>query len=73
MNNEELAKGIRNRRKSMKIDQKTLARLSGISVHALSNIEAAKASPTLQTLNKVLDTLGMELAIQIKKPGLNDA
>ena len=73
MNTEELGKAIRKRRKSLKVDQVTLARLSGISVHALSNIEAAKASPTLQTLNKVLHTLGMELEIKIKTLGLNDA
>ena len=58
---------IRKRRMSLRIDQRTLSEISGIAVHTLSNIEAGKGNPTVATLDRVLDALGMELRIQIKE------
>jgi transcriptional regulator with XRE-family HTH domain len=58
---------IRRRRISLRIDQHTLSEISGIAVHTLSNIEAGKGNPTVATLDRVLDALGMQLCIQIKE------
>lgn len=52
---------------SLHIDQKTLSDISGIAVHTLSNIEAGKGNPTVATLDRVLNALGMELRIQVKE------
>lgn len=52
---------------SLRVDQRTLSEISGIAVHTLSNIEAGKGNPTVATLDRVLDALGMELRIQIKE------
>jgi transcriptional regulator with XRE-family HTH domain len=60
-------KVIRRRRISLHIDQKTLSEIAGIAVHTLSNVEAGKGNPTVATLERVLNTLGMELRIQIKE------
>jgi len=57
---------IRKRRMSLRIDQQTLSEISGVAVHTLSNIEAGKGNPTVTTLDRVLDALGMQLRIQIK-------
>jgi transcriptional regulator with XRE-family HTH domain len=67
MNTKEVGELIRKRRASLQIDQSTLGALSGIAVHTLSNIEAGRGNPTLATLNQVLDTLGMELRIEVKQ------
>lgn len=48
------------------MDQKTLSRLSGVSLHALSDLETGKGNPTLSTVSKVLDPLGLELRIGLK-------
>lgn len=57
---------IRKKRVLLKIDQKALSELSGISVHTLSNIEAGKGNPTVAVLGKVLEVLGLELQIKVK-------
>jgi transcriptional regulator with XRE-family HTH domain len=57
---------IRKRRISLGIDQRTLSEIAGIAIHTLSNIEAGKGNPTVATLGRVLDALGLELRIQVK-------
>ena len=52
---------------SLRIDQRTLSEIAGISVHTLSNIEVGKRNPTVAVLERVLNALGMELRIQIKE------
>lgn len=59
MNNEEIGLYIAKRRKTLGISQKELAELSNLSLHALSNLEHGKGNPTLESLLKVADTLGV--------------
>jgi len=65
MNIEAIGKSIRERRSFLKIDQKTLSELSGISMHTLSNIESGKGNPTVTVLNKIVTVLGMDLLIKV--------
>ncbi len=58
---------IRKRRGALGIDQRTLSEISGVAIHTLSNIEAGKGNPTVATLDRVLNALGMELRIEIRK------
>lgn len=67
MSAKEAGSTIRKRRLSLGIDQRALSEISGIAVHTLSNIEAGSGNPTVATLDKVLDALGMELRIQVKQ------
>jgi transcriptional regulator with XRE-family HTH domain len=67
MKSNEAGSVIRRRRLSLHIDQRTLSDISGIAVHTLSNIEAGNGNPTVATLDRVLDALGMELRIQLKE------
>ena len=70
MNIEEIGHKIRRRRKDLGVDQQSLAEFAEVSVHTLSDIESGKGNPTLETLEAVLDVLGLELAVQTKKgPG----
>ena len=58
---------IKERRKSLKVTQRKLAELAGIGINTLTKIERGEANPSLSILNKVLDTLGLELTTSIKR------
>lgn len=61
-----LGREIKERRKMMKISQAHLADLACISVNTLYKIEREQSNPTLETLNKIADTLGLELCFKLK-------
>ncbi len=67
MNQREIGAQIAERRKVLGIDQKTAAELSGVSVHTFSNVESGKGNPSVKTLEKMLEALGLELRIQLKQ------
>ena len=67
MNTKELGETIKNRRKELNIIQPHLAELAGISVNTLYKIERGQNNPTLDVLNKILEVLGLELKIEIRK------
>ena len=67
MNIGEIADYIVRRRKTLKISQRELAELSGISLHSLSNLESGKGNPTLASLLKVADTLGVTIAAGVNR------
>ena len=58
---------IEERRKYLQIRQEDLAELCDISAKSIQKIENDKANPTLKMLQKILDVLGMEMSIGIKK------
>lgn len=58
---------IKNRREMLQVTQEMLADLSGVGLRTLKQFESGKGNPTVETLNKLADALGMELAFQIKK------
>ena len=58
---------IKDSRKSLKVTQRQLAELAGIGINTLTKIERGEANPSLSILNKVLDTLGLELTTTIKR------
>lgn len=66
MNIKDIGKAIKQRRSLLKISQKSLAEIARISVHALSDIESGKGNPTINSLNKLLDAVGMELLAAIR-------
>jgi transcriptional regulator with XRE-family HTH domain len=70
MNAETIAEIIRKRREILDIDQKSVAELSKVSVHTLSDIESAKGNPALKTICKILDTIGLTMRIEVKQPGI---
>ncbi len=62
----EIGNEIKLRRKSLKIDQRTLSELAGVSINTLTKIERGEANPSINVLFKILDTLGMDIKIIIK-------
>ena len=67
MNIEEISDYVLRRRKTLKISQRELAELSGISLHSLSNLESGKGNPTLESLLKVADTLGVTITAGVNR------
>ena len=66
MHFKELIKTIKERRKVMQVTQKTLAELSGVGLRTLKQFESGKGNPTLLTLHKLADVLGMEICLKIR-------
>ncbi len=65
MNKREIGKLIVERRDTLDISQARLAKLSGVSVHTLSNLETGEGNVTLDTLIKVADTVGFKIRIGV--------
>lgn len=63
----DLFKTIKNRRESLRVTQEQLAELSGVGLRTLKQMESGKGNPTLLTLQKVADVLGMEVCLKIKQ------
>ena len=61
-----IGQAIKERRRMLKIKQRTLAELSGVGINTLTKIERGEANPTLAVLGKILDTLGLRLTVEIK-------
>ncbi len=69
MHLEDLIHTVKERRKMMDVTQETLAELSDIGLRTLKQFESGKGNPTLLTLHKLTEALGMEVCIQVKKHG----
>jgi transcriptional regulator with XRE-family HTH domain len=63
----EIGTQIKQRRRLLKVTQRQLADLSGVGINTLTKIERNEANPTLDILQKILDTLGLELSVSVKK------
>ncbi|HBT94186.1 MAG TPA: transcriptional regulator [Chitinophagaceae bacterium] len=66
MNNHQIGKIIQARRDYLHLTQKDVAEMAGITFKSISEIELGIRNPTVNTLNKVLAVLGLELVVQIK-------
>jgi len=58
---------IQQRRDNMRITQKQLADMADVGINTLYKIETGQANPTLESLQKITDILGMEITLQVKK------
>ena len=66
MHMSELIKTIKERREALQVTQEGLAQLSGVGLRTLKQFESGKGNPTLSTLHKIADVLGMEICLKIK-------
>jgi transcriptional regulator with XRE-family HTH domain len=71
MHFEELIKTIKERREVLQVTQETLAELSGVGLRTLKEFERGKGNPTLLTLSKLADVLGMEVGLKVKNLSRN--
>lgn len=61
-----IGKIIKARRKMLGLRQDQLADIAGVGINTLTKIERGEANPSIETLKKVLDSLGLELSVIIK-------
>ena len=66
LTNIKIGKIIKKRRQELNLELKDLQDYSGVNYVSISDIENGKANPTVKTLEKLLDVLGMELDIKVK-------
>lgn len=62
----ELIRTIKDRREALQVTQETVAELSGVGLRTLKQFESGKGNPTLLTLQKIADVLGLELTLTVK-------
>lgn len=67
MHYQNLIELIKERRQAMKVTQEILAEVSGVGLRTLKQFESGKGNPTLATLVKLSDVLGLEITLQVKK------
>ncbi|MFV0209796.1 helix-turn-helix domain-containing protein [Empedobacter falsenii] len=61
-----LIEQIKERRKVLAISQETLAEISGVGLRTLKQFESGKGNPTLETLQKLCNALGLEIKLEVK-------
>ncbi len=66
----EIGETIRKRRELLGLLQPQLASISGVSTRSIQLVEMGKANPSLDTLLKIADPLGLTLKLQLKEQGL---
>lgn len=52
--------------------QETLTLLTGVSLRTIKQLEAGKGNPTLETIQKLADVLGLELQLEIKNTSIEN-
>ena len=58
---------IKARRRELGLTQNTLALLSQVGINTIVSIERGSKSPSVETLTKVADVLGLDLRLEVKE------
>lgn len=58
---------IKDRRKTLSISQQDLAEMAGLGAATIKDIERGKGNPSLSTVDRILDVLGMELVFKVRQ------
>jgi len=67
MLNKSIGNTIKLRRKELGISQSVLAELAEVSKNTIYKLERGISNPTLDIIEKIINILGMELNISVKK------
>jgi transcriptional regulator with XRE-family HTH domain len=62
----DIIKTTKERREALQVTQEKLAELSGVGLRTLKQFESGKGNPTLHTIQKISEVLGMELCLKVK-------
>ena len=63
----EFYKVLKSRRSILRISQEDLAEISEISLSTIKNIGREKGNPSLKTIEKIFEVLGLEICLNVKK------
>lgn len=67
MHFQEIIQTVKQRREMLQVTQEELSKLSGVGLRTLKQFESGKGNPTLLTIQKIADVLGMEIVLNVKK------
>ena len=63
----DLSEVIKNRRKALAISQQDLAEMAGIGLATIKDIERGKGNPSMGTISKIMEVLGMEIEFKVRQ------
>lgn len=63
MTTAQIGQYIKARRQELGVNQQTLSDLCGISINTILAVERGNGNPSLETLQRIVSTLGLELDI----------
>jgi len=72
MHFENLINTLKERRANLNVNQENLAKLSGVGLRTLKQFESGKGNPTLQTIQRIADVLGLEVSLKVKTELTNE-
>lgn len=58
---------IKERRVLLGLTQQDLSDYTGLSIRFIKSIEAGKGNPSIETLSKMTEVLGLEIVIKVKE------
>ena len=58
---------IKSRRKTLAISQQDLAEMAGIGLATIKDIERGKGNPSMGTVSKIMEVLGMEIEFKVRQ------
>jgi len=67
MNKEQIGNVIQIRREKLSLKQEDLSEMTGLATKTIYLIENGIGNPSLSTLKKILEVLGLEITVDIKK------
>lgn len=62
-----LSEVIKTRRLKLNLTQVDLAEMSGVSLATVKDIERGKGNPSIRTVERLLDVLGLELLCRLRQ------
>ena len=57
---------IKERRAVLRLTQQDLSDYTGLSLRIIKSVESEKGNPSLKTLEKIAEVLGLELVMKVK-------
>ena len=68
MHQANLIKRLKDRREQLGVTQEQLSELAAVALRTVKELDSGKGNPTVSTLIKLADVLGMELKLEVRKP-----
>ena len=63
----DIGKVIKERRALLRISQQDLSDYSGVGISTVKDLERGVGNPSIDTLKKILDVVGLEIILQLKQ------
>lgn len=61
-----IKESLKKRRSFLQISQQDLAEIAEVSIATIKNVERGKGNPSLKTIEKICEVLGLEINLNVK-------